>query len=284
MIRRAILLLALLVPVAGAQNNPDAFDEATWGAGATGDVREYSVFTRGRSASDPPVGDLLNVTFDHFAKTTLPIRDSDWFLRLSYTETHQTSGAGVGVWRYRTFVNNVEVPLCRYEIETFAPGILGGTPAFMTNLLVFCQLPDLVFGTNRISVVRNSQSGSPAAIQQDTLGVEIRRVDLVVTDLETDFEMLVGLTAWEFAAIVVVIVLGLMVNARGRDLGAKSVGGLILLLAGLVCLQIRNVWVGGVEFAAVVLLVAGYAFVRAALDYLEERRVKTKKTDPGGPI
>jgi hypothetical protein len=97
----------------------------------------------------------------------------------------------------------------------------------------------------------------------------------------TPFEELVGLTAWELATLVVLVVLGLMVNARGRDFGSKSAGAILLLVVGLVGLTIRNLWVGGIEFAIFVLLLSGYAFVRAAIDFVEERRAKPKKTDPG---
>lgn len=100
----------------------------------------------------------------------------------------------------------------------------------------------------------------------------------------TPFEDAVGLTALEFSILVVAVVLGLMVNARGRDLGSGIAGAILLLVVGLVGIAIRNVWVGGVEFAVFVLLLSGYAFVRAALDYLSDRRARSKKTDPGGPI
>jgi hypothetical protein len=205
------------------------------------------------------------------------IRTRDWWeFDATYTAP-QSGSTGTQTFTLQIDGATTAVPGCAWSVTRGAQAI-GNLVVSESNFHVECNHGGTLSpGAHTVQVAISGTTITSA--HRSSLAYHVQ-YEFSVNRM-TPFEEAVGLTALEFSAMIVLVVLGLMVNARGRDFGSKSAGAILLLVVGLVGLTIRNLWVGGLEFAIFVLLLSGYAFVRAAIDFVEERRARPKKTDPG---
>lgn len=95
---------------------------------------------------------------------------------------------------------------------------------------------------------------------------------------ETAFATLTGFTGSEFAAILALAVVGVILWLRSTDVGIRAFGGVLPMVAGalvlLLTLQegVATLWHGSIGLGAILVILGGYLIVRLFLDDFLEKR------------
>lgn len=95
---------------------------------------------------------------------------------------------------------------------------------------------------------------------------------------DTAFTTLTGLTGSEFAAVLALAVVGIILWLRSTDVGVRAFGAIMPMLGGvlviLLTLQegVGTLWQGSIGLGAILVVVGGYLLVRLFLDDFLEKR------------
>lgn len=267
------LLVAMLVIVA-APASAGAFSDENC-PDATCEVKRYTLTTRAASVQDPPAGVILSHTYDKNILHSYDLVASTVVLEIKQTAMWFNNANGV--WRVFASQDGTPIPNCEWRMETTANIPVGNRLTTQHNS-IYCNLP-LSAGMedpSTITLTRAVQSGTPDPIEHNVLTLIVVREDVVILSQKTAFEIMTGFTGAEFAAVMAVAIVGVILWSRSKDFIVQGFGALLVIVAGLLVLVtsmqegLGTVWDGAVWLGGVLMVVGAYMLIRMAVEGFAE--------------
>lgn len=222
----ACFALLLLIPY-GIATHSDA-QSPFFEDDQEGTVIHYNLLQDTDSELDPVPGEVVNRTFTNERHHNYLVINQTILASIQMTTSFQEGGDGT--WQYDVFIDGIHLPQCTWFVRTLDPGLFGGDRIASPSFPITCDANgDLAPGEHTFTIERSVESGNPADLEATTISVLLQRQDIVLTSEPTAFEHATGLTAFEFALIIAMPLVGILLWRTRRDIGVSLFGTLLVL-------------------------------------------------------
>lgn len=154
-----------------------------------GGIFEHASDTFVQSRTSPPTGTIFSNTIDN--TNQLPwyaINHTHARVAITYTAYMQMTAAGT--WTITFSYAGSPITSCAFSFPTINAGVLGGQDLKVIHHAVFCILP-IELGVNAaFSASRSTGSGTPSAINQETISYRIATIYHLEPDMTEEITVL----------------------------------------------------------------------------------------------
>lgn len=269
----ALLVALLFLPGAHAQTLQDSL----FGENNEGETIRYQI----RDLTNSSTGGFTD-DFQFLKLHTNELAPAGSILRVNVQATFGIILSSDGQWLYQLLIDGVAVQDCFFVVPTVNPGgfLSGDFPVFPSYDVDCTVEPEIVQSweegeTVGIQWTRSVLTGVPDAPTASTVNLVVEREDFIVTNSPSNFELLTGLSALEFAIFPTLAFLGVILWSRAQDGAVRVFGAVLTILSGVLLLAfavfigIADAWFGTVAFASLMMLVGVYLIIRFMLEFID---------------
>ena len=186
-------------------------------------------------------------------------------IRASYVT--QSGGVSNPTADYAVLWDGIAVTDCIWHIQG---GTLQGG-RFNPAIVLWCKLDEYAApGDHTIEIQRTAVTGTP--VIASTISILLHQQETVTT--MTTFEALTAFNAAEFAALLGLAIVGVILWSRSTDYAVRAFGAALPIIAGAIVILVSlaaglgTLWAGAVGLGAILIVIGAYLQVRMGWDAL----------------